>query len=83
MVERSLKKAILHRKNAYFFKTPNGAHVGDLFMSLIHTCELADVNPFAYLTALHRHAEAVGANPAAWLPWTYQDALPGAAAATA
>jgi transposase len=82
-VERSLKKAILHRKNAYFFKTPNGAHVGDLFMSLIHTCELEGVNPFAYLTALHRHAEAVAANPAAWLPWTYQDALPVAAAATA
>jgi len=32
-----LKKAILHRENALFYKTPNGAHVGDLFMSLIHT----------------------------------------------
>ena len=36
--ERGLKKAILHRKNAMFFKTANGAHVGDIFMSLIHTC---------------------------------------------
>ncbi|MBK8977690.1 MAG: transposase [Planctomycetes bacterium] len=34
--ERALKKAILHRKNAMFYKTPNGARVGDLFMSLIH-----------------------------------------------
>jgi hypothetical protein len=42
-----LKKAILHRKNAYFFKTPKGAHVGDLFMSLIHTCELEGINPFS------------------------------------
>ncbi|MGQ0736617.1 MAG: IS66 family transposase [Acidobacteriota bacterium] len=81
LCERALKKAILHRKNALFFKTPNGAHVGDLFMSLIHTCELEGVNPFAYLTALQRHAHAVTANPAAWLPWTYQDALPGLAAA--
>ena len=41
--ERALKKAILHRKNAYFYKTQNGARVGDLFMSLIHTCELNKV----------------------------------------
>jgi transposase len=34
--ERALKKAILHRKNALFYKTKNGAHVGDLFMSLIY-----------------------------------------------
>jgi len=75
LCERALKKAILHRKNALFFKTVTGAHVGDLFMSLIHTCELEGVNPFAYLTALQRHAEAMAANPAAWLPWNYQEAL--------
>ncbi|MCA1693232.1 MAG: transposase [Actinobacteria bacterium] len=33
--ERALKKAILHRKNALFYKTQNGAGVGDLFMSLV------------------------------------------------
>jgi len=79
IVERSLKKAILHRKNALFYKTPNGAHVGDLFMSLIHTCELEGVNPFQYLTALQRHADALGANPTAWLPWNYEDAVAAAA----
>jgi hypothetical protein len=83
LCERALKKAILHRKNALFFKTPNGAHVGDLFMSLIHTCELEGVNPFAYLTALQRHADAVAATPEAWLPWNYQDAIATSAAATA
>ena len=36
--ERILKKAILSRKNSYFYKTAKGAHVGDMFMSLIHTC---------------------------------------------
>jgi hypothetical protein len=35
LVERILKKAILHRKNSLFYKTLNGARVGDLFMSLI------------------------------------------------
>jgi len=50
--ERILKRAILPRKNALFYKTLNGAHVGDLFMSLIHTCQLNDANPFDYLTEL-------------------------------
>jgi hypothetical protein len=36
IVERALKKAILNRRNALFYKTLNGAQVGDLFMSLIH-----------------------------------------------
>ena len=54
IVERALKKAILNRKNALFYKTLNGAGVGDLFMSLIHTCELNGANPFDYLTELQR-----------------------------
>ena len=73
--ERALKKAILHRKNALFYKTLTGAHVGDLFMSLIHTCELAGANPFDYLTALQRHADALATNPPAWMPWNYRGAL--------
>ncbi len=74
--ERALKKAILHRKNAYFYKTLNGAHVGDLFMSVIHTCELEGVNPFAYLTDLQRHAADLATTPAAWMPWNYQARVP-------
>lgn len=54
LVERALKKAILHRKNSLFYKPLNGADVGDLYMSLIHTCELNGVNPFEYLTELQR-----------------------------
>ena len=73
--ERALKKAILHRKNALFYKTLNGAHVGDLFMSLIHTCELSGANPFDYLTALQRHATRLAANPPAWMPWNYRETL--------
>ena len=73
--ERALKKAILHRKNAYFYKTENGARVGDLFMSLIHTCELNDVNPFDYLTQLQKHAETAALCPADWMPWNYQQTL--------
>ena len=75
LCERALKKAILHRKNAYFYKTANGARVGDMFMSLIHTCELNAINPFNYLTELQKHAAAVALCPANWLPWNYQQAL--------
>ena len=73
--ERALKKVIVHRKNAYFFKTRRGARVGDLFMSLIHTAERCAAPPFAYLTALQKHAQAVAGAPAEWMPWNYADAL--------
>jgi hypothetical protein len=79
LVERALKKCILHRKNSLFYKTENGAEVGDLFMSLIHTCELNDANPFDYLTELQKHAAELARNPAAWMPWNYRRTLPQAA----
>jgi len=75
IVERALKKAILHRKNSLFYRTENGAEVGDLFMSLIHTCELNGVNPFDYLIALQKHAEELAKHPAAWMPWNYRETL--------
>lgn len=73
--ERALKKAMLHRKNALFYKTRNGARIGDLFMNLVHTCSLSGVNPIAYLTALQEHATEMAANPNRWLPWNYTDAM--------
>jgi transposase len=73
--ERALKRAILNRKNAMFYKTLSGAWVGDLFMSLIHTCELNGVNSFHYLTELQRHASDVERAPAEWMPWSYRETL--------
>jgi hypothetical protein len=75
LCERALKKAILHRTNALFYKTQNGARVGDLFMSLIYTCQLNQANPFNYLTELQRHSDQLAANPQLWLPWNYRTAL--------
>ncbi len=72
LCERVLKCAILHRKNAYFYKTPQGARVGDLFMGLIHTARLCKVEPFAYLTALRENLDSVRKNPDQWLPWRYE-----------
>lgn len=73
--EQVLKRAILHRKNALFYRTLNGARVGDLFMSLIHTCQLNNVDPFDYLTELQRHAEDLAAQPEHWMPWNYRESL--------
>ena len=70
--ERVLKKAILHRKNSLFFKTDNGAAAGDMFTSLIYTCELSGVNPLDYLTALQNYSDLAQTTPEALMPWNYQ-----------
>jgi hypothetical protein len=79
LVERSLKRVVLHRKNALFYRTLDGAQVGDLFMSLIYTCQLCGANSFEYLVELQRHAAELAANPAAWMPWNYRETLAHAA----
>jgi transposase len=79
IAERALKTAILHRKNALFYKTENGARVGDLFMALIHTCRLCEANPVDYLTALQQNATMASETPENWMPWNYKDPLTTAA----
>jgi len=72
--ERALKKAILHRKNALFYRSDQGARVGDLYMSLLYSAQLCDASPFDYLVALQRHAEHAAARPGDWMPWRYEQA---------
>jgi transposase len=71
--ERALKRVILHRKNSLFYKTLNGAEVGDIFMSLIHTCRLGGVDPLDYLTELQKHADELATAPQHWMPWNYRE----------
>ena len=71
-IERGLKRAIMHRNNSLFCKTQEGARVGDLYMSLIHSAELTGVNPFDYVVALVRNHALVEENPEEWMPWNYQ-----------
>jgi hypothetical protein len=75
LVKRMLKKAILHRKNSHFYKTENGARVGDLYMALIATAKLAQVDPLDYLTEQLRHPLEIAASPSDWLPWNYRETL--------
>ena len=73
--ERALKKAILHRKNSMFYKTRQGARVGDMHMSLIYTCELSGANPFDYLNQLQLNATNVSQQPERWMPWNYRESV--------
>jgi len=70
--ERILKTSIRHRDNSLFYKTSNGAVIGDFFMSIIQTCRLCGKQPFEYLSTVRRFAENCRANPSAWMPWNYQ-----------
>lgn len=72
--ELALKKAICHRNNSLFYRSEHGAEVGDIYMSLIFTCQSCGANPLTYLQALQEHADAVALAPQLWLPWNYRAA---------
>lgn len=73
--ERQLKRAVLNRKNAYFFKNETGAKIADILMSVIETCALNEINPYNYLTAVQKNNDRVLEDPKAWLPWNYSHNL--------
>ena len=75
VAERGLKTAILHRRNSLSYKTLAGARVGDIHMSLIHTCALNGADPFDYITQLQRHAKEVREKPEKWMPWNYRQTI--------
>jgi transposase len=75
--ERILKAPIRHRDNSLFYKTLNGAKVGDFFMSVIQTCRLNGKDPFHYLTTIRRCIKRVRGTPALWMPWNYQATAAG------
>ena len=74
--ERTLKRCIQHRKNSLFYRTEHGAFIGDMFMSLIHTCTLMKVNPLDYLITLLKNSAELLKDPSRWMPWNYKAAAP-------
>lgn len=73
--EQALKKAILLRKNALFYKTPRGSQVGDIFISLIQTCEMNKINSYEFLKAVLDHKAEVLAFPQNWTPFNFRENL--------
>ena len=74
-VERALKLIIRQRKNSLFYASSYSATVASILTSLIATCVQAGINALEYLVALQLHRSAVFRQPAAWLPWNYQENL--------
>ena len=72
--ERALKRVVLQRQNALFFRTEHGAAGGAILMSVIETCRANDIRAWDYFVQVVRNAAAVRENPAGWLPWTYASA---------
>ena len=70
-----MKHAIRQRRASLFYRSKNGALVGDVYTALIVTTQLHRGDPFRYLTALFTNYKAVAAAPEDWLPWNYEDAL--------
>ena len=73
--ERLIKRAVLNRKNAYFFRNETGAKIADILMSVMETCVLNGVNPCNFLIAIQEHQVDVHRNPTLWLPWKYETRL--------
>lgn len=73
--EQLIKRAVLNRKNAYFFKNETGAKIGDVLLSVIETCALNAANPWEYLVAVQKYQNQVRQCPKNWLPWNYQDQI--------
>lgn len=70
--EQLIKRAVLNRKNAYFFKNETGAKIADILMSFMETCVLNNTNPYNYLLAVQQYQSDVRKNPQLWLPWIYE-----------
>ena len=77
-LEQKFKMIKRHLKNSLFYLTPWGALVGDMFMSIIHTCVLAGESPYDYLVAIQTHQAAVLKTPRDWMPWNYRKSIPAA-----
>jgi len=71
--ESALRRPVLLRKNALFFKTEHGANVSGLLMSMLATCRVNAVNAWEYLLAAYRNAGAVREKPEDWLPWRWAE----------
>lgn len=70
-VERGTKTPVLQRNNSRKYLTKNGAHVGDLFMSILSTAILNKINCVEYLEFCITHRNILKEDPELFLPWNY------------
>jgi len=70
--ERVLKRVIRHRRNSQYFRTLEGAAVGDLFWTILVTAIENGLNPTDYLSQLLENPEDWEKSPEDWLPWNFE-----------
>ena len=75
IVEQNSEDGYSPSEERAVLQDPERRPVGDLFMSLIHTCQLCGANPFDYLTELQRHRRELFQTPSEWMPWNYRGTL--------
>lgn len=75
LCERALKLAVLHRKNALYYRNDTGAAVSDVIMSIIQTCKLNNVSAYEYLVAIVENQRQVRKKPDKWLPWNFSEQI--------
>jgi len=75
LCEQAIKIFIRYRKNSLFYRTFNGAEIGDSIMSVLNTARHTGINVFDYFSNLQANARAVNLTPEQWLPWNYQETL--------
>ena len=73
--ERALKESNSSSKEFDVLQNPHRRLVGDIYMSLIYSCELSGVNSLDYLNQLQLCPVDVAANPDRWMPWNYGENL--------
>jgi len=71
-VERALRTSVRLRETTHFFRNPVGAGIADTILSVGASALHEGLNLFDYFVDLQHHAEAVRADPAAWVPWRYR-----------
>lgn len=75
IAERAIKVVIRYRKNSLFYRSDQGAKVGDALMGILYTAASAGVDVFDYLNQLQAYQQLVANEPECWLPWHYQSTL--------
>jgi hypothetical protein len=75
IVERALKLIIQVRKSSMFYKTLRSAAFASYVQSALYSAAQNEINPCDYMCSLIDNEDEVIKNPAAWLPWRYQETL--------
>ena len=62
---------LMPKEKRAVLQNPGGANVGDLFMGLVHTYQLAGNNILDYISWLLKNAQNQAKSPEHYMPWKF------------